>query len=419
MYLKMDVKFGKISRITTMLTLTAVYCITVSVVGVLNDTMLLVTGAVHRLSDVIALLVVLVAIVMSNKTNTAYNTYGWVRSEVLGALVNAVFLLALCFALLVHSIQLLTISEEEHGHGHSESFRLMISVGVASLVIGMVGIFLFLGYAPGFESGSLFCKCVSEERELIQQTNISEADQDNEEEEEETRVVGINTSFIRQPKSITGSQLNFRGLLLHIFMGLLSSIIVISNTLLMEYSNSDWKLYIYPVFNILLVIIMVALAIPLMKQSAYILLQVVPEHISVGFLKEKLKKEVSEVADVHEIHIWRLEGDIIIATAHITIKDRGQYMRISRKVKNFFHDHGIHSTTFQPEFVDGSVTVPPNDKNTSECALECREDSCKNALCCSTDKSKTDELLENLEREPLIHRLLSDKSEVDDGCEKC
>lgn len=33
------------------------------------------------------------------------NTFGWARAEVLGALVNSVFLVALCFSILVESLK--------------------------------------------------------------------------------------------------------------------------------------------------------------------------------------------------------------------------------------------------------------------------------------------------------------------------
>lgn len=33
------------------------------------------------------------------------NTFGWARAEVLGALVNAVFLVALCFSIIVESVK--------------------------------------------------------------------------------------------------------------------------------------------------------------------------------------------------------------------------------------------------------------------------------------------------------------------------
>jgi len=73
---------------------------------------------------------------MSKKTSQQ-NTFGWARAEVLGALVNSVFLVALCFTILVEAIQRLT-----HGHeiDHIDS---MIYVGIAGLVINVIGLLLF------------------------------------------------------------------------------------------------------------------------------------------------------------------------------------------------------------------------------------------------------------------------------------
>ena len=51
------------------------------------------------------------------------NTFGWARAEVLGALVNSVFLLALCFTILVEALQ--RMAKDEHIHDPD----LMLIVG--------------------------------------------------------------------------------------------------------------------------------------------------------------------------------------------------------------------------------------------------------------------------------------------------
>jgi len=73
---------------------------------------------------------------MSKKTSPK-NTFGWARAEVLGALINSVFLVALCFTIFVEAIQRLTnVHEIEH-------IDSMIYVGVAGLVINVIGLLLF------------------------------------------------------------------------------------------------------------------------------------------------------------------------------------------------------------------------------------------------------------------------------------
>jgi solute carrier family 30 (zinc transporter), member 1 len=50
------------------------------------------------------------------------NTFGWARAEVLGALVNAVFLVALCFSITVESIKRFVDLEQIH---HAQSVLIV------------------------------------------------------------------------------------------------------------------------------------------------------------------------------------------------------------------------------------------------------------------------------------------------------
>jgi len=81
-----------------------------------------------------------------SKKSSRKNTYGWARAEVLGALVNSVFLIALCFTIFVEAIQRLT-------HSHKiEKVDSMIYVGVAGLIVNVLGLVLFYGYGQDREA---------------------------------------------------------------------------------------------------------------------------------------------------------------------------------------------------------------------------------------------------------------------------
>ena len=65
------------------------------------------------LSDGLCLVVAIVAIRVgqrstSDKVLNVSNTYGWSRAEVMGGLVNAIFLLALCLIILIESLKKFT-----------------------------------------------------------------------------------------------------------------------------------------------------------------------------------------------------------------------------------------------------------------------------------------------------------------------
>ena len=82
-----------------------------------------------------------------SKKMSRKNTFGWARAEVLGALVNSVFLVALCFTIFVEAIERLT-------HAHViEQVDTLLYVGIVGLVINIMGLFLFHGHGHGHSHG--------------------------------------------------------------------------------------------------------------------------------------------------------------------------------------------------------------------------------------------------------------------------
>ena len=83
------------------------------VVGYWCNSLALIADACHMLSDGLCLVVAIVAIRVgqrstSDKVLNTSNTYGWSRAEVMGGLINAIFLLALCLIILIESLKKFT-----------------------------------------------------------------------------------------------------------------------------------------------------------------------------------------------------------------------------------------------------------------------------------------------------------------------
>lgn len=226
----------------------------------------------------------------------------------------------------------------------------------------------------------------------------------------------------------SSSQLNMRGVFLHVLGDALGSVIVVVNALIftfvwkpcppgeacvnpcvnshstdhrhvnhtlvdllegpeaaqMKMAGPCWVLYLDPTLCVIMVCILLYTTYPLLKESALILLQTVPKQINMGRLNERLLS-LDGVLAIHELHIWQLAGSRIIATAHIKCHDPTSYMEVAKRIKDFFHDEGIHATTIQPEFVTFS-----SESRDSLCELSCRT-QCAPKLCCgSSDKQGSD-----------------------------
>jgi len=376
---------GKTCRLLTMLSLTLSFFIVEILVGYMTNSLALVGDAYHMLSDCISLLVGFASVRIS-KWESVRNTFGWARAEVLGALVNSVFLIALCFTIFVEAIQ--RMFHDEHIHDPV----LMLIVGGIGLFINIIGLFLFSGHAHGHSHGGgghshaghghshgAHGHDHEEEEEKIKivingdvQTPDSEIISDDEDK------LSLHTSVAPNgPHMVSSSQLNMKGVFLHVLGDALGSVIVIISALCVMYIEADWKHKIDPAMSLLLVIIISCTTIPLFKESSLILLQTVPTHIKASDLQEKLVLKVEGVIAVHELHIWQLAGNRVIASAHIQCRNLNDYQKIAEQVKTFFHNEGIHSTTIQPEF---SEEVAEG----RDCVLECGPDKlCYPDTCCA------------------------------------
>ncbi|KAJ8275340.1 hypothetical protein COCON_G00099650 [Conger conger] len=438
-------------RLLCMLTLTFGFFIVEVVVSRITSSLAMLSDSFHMLSDVIALIVALVAVRFAEKTqSTNKNTFGWIRAEVMGALVNAVFLTALCFTIVLEAIERFTEPHE------IEQPLVVIGVGAAGLLVNLLGLCLFHGHgggghghshgghshgnkknkrnklcksdrpsgngSSGEETNNLVGNCSSSPNGVGTDSRPRHGAR-HEVQRSDSVEVQMNGSASAPYEDLDGgaSQLNMRGVFLHVLGDALGSVIVVVNALIFTFvwqpcdpvlpcinpcvnshctdhqhlnhtlvglpgnGSADgvrlgragpcWVLYLDPTLCVIMVLILLYTTYPLLKESALILLQTVPKQIDVHQLSECLRG-VEGVLAVHELHIWQLAGSRIIATAHIKCQDPASYMDVAKRIKGFFHDQGIHATTIQPEF----ATVN-SDSRISLCELSCRT-QCAPKLCC-------------------------------------
>lgn len=237
------------------------------VVGYLTKSNALVADSFHMLSDIISLIIGLTALRFSKKESSKKNTFGWARAEVLGSLINAVFLLALCFTIVVDSISRFIKPEP------LEKIDLMLAVGTGGLALNLVSLILF-----GVQS----CQNNGEKKDM---------------------------------------NMNLHGVFLNALGDSLGSVAVIISGLIIKFvpprnnSHVRWKLYIDPILSLIIAGIIVTSTLPLLKKSSLILLQGVPLSCNVEELRKKIFS-VNGVVDVHHFHVWSLNSEKMIASAH-------------------------------------------------------------------------------------------------------
>ncbi|KAM6217392.1 proton-coupled zinc antiporter SLC30A1 [Rhynchocyon petersi] len=432
-------------RLLCMLALTFMFMVLEVVVSRVTSSLAMLSDSFHMLSDVLALVVALVAERFARRTHaTQKNTFGWIRAEVMGALVNAIFLTGLCFAILLEAIERFIEPHE------MQQPLVVLGVGVAGLLVNVLGLCLFHHHSGfGQDSGhghshggrgksSRPCsgelggsagqpaRDQEETNTLVSNSSNSNGRNldraDSEKSRNDTVDVQVNGNLIKEDDHLEleeedkAGQLNMRGVFLHVFGDALGSVIVVVNALVFYFSwkgcpegefcvnpctpdpcksfvelinrthapvfeaGPCWVLYLDPTLCVVMVCILLYTTYPLLKESALILLQTVPKQIDIKHLLKELRN-VEGVEEVHELHVWQLAGSRIIATAHIKCEDPTSYMQVAKIIKDVFHNHGIHATTIQPEF-----TTVGSKSGVVPCELACRT-QCALKQCCGTQQA--------------------------------
>jgi len=382
--------------------LTGLYSFAEIGIAVHLDSIALLSDGIHNLSDVISLVIAFWALKKSTSSNSDTMTYGWRRTEILGAVMNGCFLVALSVYIVLEAIPRIAFHPTK-----IQGSWWFISTAAAGLVVNTVGTILFSvlsgGHGHSHAGGGGHGHSNDEEKpkhkkkkhehehkhehkhshdessphEITQHELIELSG--NEQEEEEGHRHGSHKKHDKHHGHKEGHKkkkdYNIHAVFLHYLGDALSSILVLIAGLLAHFFQDDeWTAYLDPVSSLLIVILILITTLPLLKDCSEILLQQVPSRIKIPHLKAELKK-VDSVQGIHDLHVWQLVDDVIISSLHVTVYDvdSPNFKSIAKNVKQVMHKFGIHSTTLQPEFIHKDSSIDYCDQN---CVKDCPEDWC-------------------------------------------
>lgn len=100
------------------------------------------------------------------------------------------------------------------------------------------------------------------------------------------------------------------------------------------------------------------------RSTAFILLQGVPSTISLDEVREAILA-VDGVLSVHELHVWQLSENKIVASVHVMASRKHDFMPVAAQIRKALHERGIHSSTIQPEYHPPRNAAPEEDLRVS------------------------------------------------------
>jgi len=278
--------------------------------GIWSNSLGLVSDSFHMLFDCMALVLGLIAAVISKWKSTRLFPYGFGRIEVLSGFVNGLFLLVVAVFLVYEACQRLVDPPSIDTHQ-------LLAVSIAGFAVNLIGVFVFRhhhhhGHSHDSHSHS--------------------------------------TCHGHNHHGHHHSNANMRGVYLHVLADLLGSIGVIISSCLIE----KWHILIAdPICTLLVAGLILSTVWPLLRDSAQVLALSVPPHI-----EKSVRKALNAVLELDGIisyrgcRVWQHIDDDVIAVITVHVKPHVLEQRVVSQVTSIFRDAGVSAITTQVEKED-------------------------------------------------------------------
>lgn len=169
-------------------------------------------------------------------------------------------------------------------------------------------------------------------------------------------IFGVAVNFAAVYFTRDKSSLNQKSINLHMLEDVLGWAIVLVGAIIMHFTNFN---FIDPLLSIGVAIFILISALRNFKEILDLFLEKTPAGVSLDELKSHLLK-IKNVADVHHIHVWSLDGYTNYATLHVVCKtpfsDSKTYsqaiIELKDSIRAELRKHNISHTTIELESFD-------------------------------------------------------------------
>lgn len=401
-------------RLTIVIGISFSFFIAEIAVGFSTHSLALIADAFHYLTDLVGFIVALTAIQISQHgTSPKGFSFGWQRAQMLGAFFNGVFLAALGLSIFLQAIERFVSIQRV------ENPKLVLIIGAVGLGLNILSV-VFLhdhGHDHGGGAGHAHSHGSSEDHESTppstpNHTGAAEAARLS----FHAAGPGVHATHRHTTQAMPkahGHDLGILGVLLHVIGDAINNIGVIASAAAIWWGKTEGRFYADPAVSMGISFMILGTSIPLIKSSGRILLQSGPLGVDIAEVKQDLQ-ELPGVSSVHELHIWRLNQQKTIASAHVVTEDDSLegFMERAKQIGECLHAYGVHSYTLQPEpkgyvvpvgqrdsrrgsadasveadgdvgeVTMGGVQMSHMRQRSGYCVLKCEEGSCKELQCC-------------------------------------
>lgn len=361
---------NKSRKIALFLLINTAYMVVEFIAGFMSNSLGLISDACHMLFDCAALAIGLYASYISRLPVDNQFNYGLGRFEVLSGYVNAVLLVLVGALIVLESLERILDPQEI-----STDSLLVVSIG--GLLVNIVGLIFFHEEHHLAHGGGGTCSHTQSEHSHNHVSDIHTAtlevhsdhhqhdhnhhhncsdhsehhhcsdENDHHNHKQSKNLAHIDVKAKHHNHDHHHIDHNMEGIFLHVLADTLGSVGVIFSTLLIKYKG--W-LVADPACSIFISLMIVSSVLPLLINSAEILLQRVSRNHE-NDLKIALNDilMVNGVHAVQSIHVWNFTNSHVVGTLNLLVSTTCDVGFLKKKVSNKLHDIGIKDLTIQIE----------------------------------------------------------------------
>ena len=278
--------------------------------GLVADSLGLLSDAAHNLTDVAALVLAIYAVQLTRRPATSKRSFGWHRGTILAAQANAAMILALTVWILIEGVRRLLDPHSVDG-------------GIVVIVAGIA-----------FVANTLAALVV---REPHTHAHGGTSVQAHDSEHDHTR-------------ASAAPDLNMQAAMLHLASDAAASLgVALAGVVMLLTDGWYW---LDPAVSIVIGLSIGWHAWRLLRSSNAVLLEGTPDGLDPLDVQATMLA-VDGVDEVHDLHVWAIASNLTALSAHLVVRDRhtlAEAQRVAAEVRDMLgHRYGIAHSTLELE----------------------------------------------------------------------
>jgi cobalt-zinc-cadmium efflux system protein len=164
-------------------------------------------------------------------------------------------------------------------------------------------------------------------------------------------ILGIVVNGAAVFKLRKGHSINEKVVSLHLLEDVLGWVAVLIGSIIMLYFDAP---YIDPLLSIMISLFVLFNVYKNLRKSFLVILQGIPDEVDIETIRKKLR-DMEQVADLHDCHVWSMDGDYNVMSIHLTLKknyDLDEQISIKEKARKLLKNESINHITIELEHLE-------------------------------------------------------------------